>query len=174
MNFRDLSYLQTGTAVQQEIYQLLDTHQVMQILAIHDPVLIGTYPIDIAIASSDLDICCTYQDKVSFISLVNRYFGHYPGYQVREKQACGEAAVVVGFFIGTYEVELFAQSIPVESQNGYRHMLVEHQLLVQQGEAFKQAIIALKEAGLKTEPAFAKLLNLQGDPYEALLQFGQK
>lgn len=53
-------------------------------------------------------------------------------------------------------------------------MLVEYKLLQQHGEDFRQQVVALKKAGIKTEPAFAKLLQLPGDPYEALLQLADK
>ncbi|TYS69311.1 DUF4269 domain-containing protein [Sutcliffiella horikoshii] len=32
--------------------------------------------------------------------------------------------------------------------------------------------MSLKQQGYKTEPAFCKLLNISGDPYEGLLLFG--
>ncbi|MNO76159.1 hypothetical protein D3C76_672280 [compost metagenome] len=35
---------------------------------------------------------------------------------------------------------------------------------------FRERIILLKTSGWKTEPAFAKALGLEGDPYEALLE----
>lgn len=49
-------------------------------------------------------------------------------------------------------------------------MLIEYKILEQQGEEFRKEILELKERGYKTEPAFALLLGLQGNPYEALLQ----
>ena len=39
------------------------------------------------------------------------------------------------------------------------------------GPAFKEQIRGLKRNGLKTEPAFAKLLGLNGDPYRAVLDY---
>ncbi|MGL4365226.1 MAG: DUF4269 domain-containing protein [Cetobacterium sp.] len=36
---------------------------------------------------------------------------------------------------------------------------------------FQDKIVSLKRAGIKTEPAFAKLLELNGNPYEELLNF---
>jgi hypothetical protein len=43
-------------------------------------------------------------------------------------------------------------------------------LLRRGGETFRQEIIRLKQAGYKTEPAFALLLGLDDhDPYAALL-----
>ncbi|MNR65241.1 hypothetical protein D3C85_1882000 [compost metagenome] len=38
------------------------------------------------------------------------------------------------------------------------------------GKKFKERIIQLKSEGLKTEPAFAKALNLLGNPYLKLLE----
>ena len=42
-------------------------------------------------------------------------------------------------------------------------------LLQRHGAAFRQKIFQLKQSGFKTEPAFAQALNLDGDPYLALL-----
>ncbi len=74
------------------------------------------------------------------------------------------------FNVGEFEVEIFGQNIPSKQQNAYLHLLVEHQILQQQGEDFRRNIIALKKIGYKTEPAFAKLLELKGNPYQALLE----
>ena len=50
-------------------------------------------------------------------------------------------------------------------------MIIEAEILEEKGEDFRQKIIELKKSGIKTEPAFAQLLNLKGDPYEALINF---
>ncbi|MFQ5796001.1 MAG: DUF4269 domain-containing protein, partial [Candidatus Bipolaricaulia bacterium] len=55
-------------------------------------------------------------------------------------------------------------------QNAYRHMAVEARLLAIGGEQARQEIRRLKRTGLKTEPAFACYFNLEGDPYQVLLQ----
>jgi hypothetical protein len=49
-------------------------------------------------------------------------------------------------------------------------MLVEHRILKEKGEVFRQQIIELKKQGYKTEPAFGKLLEIEGDAYEYLLR----
>lgn len=53
----------------------------------------------------------------------------------------------------------------------FRHMVVEHQILCTREEGFRQKILNLKRQGYKTEPAFAKVLGLRGDPYEAILNY---
>ncbi|GKT33655.1 Protein of unknown function DUF4269 like protein, partial [Aduncisulcus paluster] len=56
-------------------------------------------------------------------------------------------------------------------QNAYRHMVIEHRLLTlesDKAEILKEKITELKSGGTKTEPAFAMLLGLQGNPYQAL------
>jgi len=46
---------------------------------------------------------------------------------------------------------------------------VERRLLAIGGDGFRRAVMAARRSGLKTEPAFAAVLGLDGDPYEALL-----
>jgi uncharacterized protein DUF4269 len=49
-------------------------------------------------------------------------------------------------------------------------MLVEYRILHIAGDTTRQAIRDLKKEGLKTEPAFAQYFNLEGDPYQALIE----
>jgi len=48
-------------------------------------------------------------------------------------------------------------------------MVVQSRLLELDDGRFRAAAITLKQSGLKTEPAFADLLGLAGDPYKAPL-----
>ena len=48
-------------------------------------------------------------------------------------------------------------------------MVIEYKLLQKGGHLFRRRVMELKTRGIKTEPAFALVLGLQGDPYEALL-----
>jgi hypothetical protein len=64
--------------------------------------------------------------------------------------------------------------VPTARQNGFRHLLVEAAVLAAGGEQWRRAVRRLKQQGLKTEPAFANLLRLSGDPYVALLELEGK
>ncbi len=54
-------------------------------------------------------------------------------------------------------------------QNAYKHMVVEDRILKRLGPVFRDNVRKLKSSGVKTEPAFARLLGLEGDPYQRLL-----
>lgn len=45
-------------------------------------------------------------------------------------------------------------------------MLIEYKLLNLYGERFREEVIRLNKEDMKTEPTFAKILNLNGNPYE--------
>lgn len=167
MHFETLAYLQTGTPRQQEAYRVLTQYQVLEKLSGYDPLLVGTIPLNIDIESSDLDVICYWQDQQEFIDTVRDSFSSLKDFRIREKREI----VVATFRLNTFDIEVFGQNLPTRQQLGYRHMLVEDQLLRQYGEDFRQQIIALKRQGYKTEPAFGKLLKLTGDPYEQLLRF---
>lgn len=166
----ELHDLKSGTALQQEVYKLLRRHRFMEILHTYHPILVGTVPLDIQVPGSDLDLICEVHDFGTFRMEANTHFGHYPGYSVHEREVDGVPRIKVNFHCENWPIELFGQPVPTTQQNGYRHMCVEARLLSLYGESFKQTIIQLKKNGLKTEPAFAKVLHLEGDPYDELLK----
>lgn len=170
-DFLNINYLKSGTARQQKAFEVLNENLILQKLSDFTPVLVGTIPINIAIDSSDLDIACHWKNKNHFIEAVKKNFSGEKHFQIYEKKISGKEAVVANFFTDDFEIEIFGQNIPVQEQFGFRHMMIEAKILEQNGEDFRQKIIELKKSGIKTEPAFAQLLNLKGNPYEALLNF---
>ncbi|WP_199118417.1 DUF4269 domain-containing protein [Pedobacter sp. ASV28] len=174
INFENIEYLKTGTQSQQQAYQTLNDHQVIDKLQPFDPILTGTFPININIENSDLDIVCYWENKQQFMDTLNSSFSKAQCFQIRETLIKGQETVVCNFRINHFEIEVFGQNIPSESQNAYRHMLIEHQILQSEGEDFRLKIIELKKNGYKTEPAFAKLLGLDGNPYHILLAYQVK
>lgn len=168
INFLDISYLQLGNERQQRAYQVLTHNKVLEKLAPYCPILVGTIPINIDIENSDLDIICEVSDKNEFIDKLNALSGSKKDFTINENPTF--EAIKANFIIDGFEIEKFGQNTPTTQQNAYRHMLIEHRLLLAKGEKFRQGIIDLKKQGYKTEPAFAKLLKLEGDAYRELLK----
>lgn len=171
MIFDTIDYLQYGTARQQEAFAVLTEHRVLQKLTSFDPILAGTIPINIDIETSDLDIICYWTDRGAFYETVRAGFETEVAFTIRESTGPGREVVIANCRIGSFDIEIFGQNVPTRQQMAYRHMLIEHKLLEERGETFRQAVIELKRSGYKTEPAFGKLLGIQGDPYEGLLLF---
>jgi hypothetical protein len=169
MIFDDIQYLKVGTKKQREAYSLLIDHNILECLKAFDPVLVGTIPINIDVETSDLDIICHWTVKQSFISVLTQSFSHQRNFKLSESNTSN--TVISSFTMNHFDIEIFGQDVPTRQQLGYRHMIVEHEILVKRGEAFRQQILDLKRQGYKTEPAFAIALGLTGDPYTALLNF---
>lgn len=167
-DFRDWSFLAGGSADQRRAFAVLSRHRPLDRLAPHDTGLAGTFPLDIAIPGSDLDILVQADDPFAAAPLLDAAFGRESGYARRQVRVADGPALVAGFTLDDLPVEIFVQSLPVVRQMGWRHMLVEARLLAL-APSLRPAIRALKRTGVKTEPAFARLLALPGDPYQAVL-----
>jgi hypothetical protein len=174
MNFDTIEYLQHGNNRQRQAYSVLMNSQILAKLKRFDPILVGTIPINIDIENSDLDIICCFKDKREFHKSVTDTFCSERSFTIREQQNSDTIAVVANFFVDGFEIEIFGQDIPTKQQFGYRHLVIEYNLLNQYGEKFRQQIIELKRQGHKTEPAFGLALGLTGDPYMELLKFETK
>lgn len=169
INFLNISYLKTGNPKQIKAYHTLTDNGILSKLEAFSPILVGTIPINIDIEGSDLDIICYVQNEEEFKHNLKLYFGQERDFSISENKKY--QSIKANFFIDGFEIEIFGQNTPTQKQNAYRHMITEYKLLLENDENFRQEIIELKKQGYKTEPAFAKLLGLEGDPYKALLNY---
>lgn len=171
IDFTTLDYLNSGSPIQRQVFDLLMRHKIFERLSQFTPILAGTFPIDIAIENSDLDVLCCWKNRQEFVDCLHREFGTAMGFDLRQTTIGAHPTVIANLTIDSFDFEVFGQCVPVTEQNAYRHLIIEHAILEKRGVAFKNEIIRLKKSGIKTEPAFAQLLGLSGDSYEALLNY---
>ncbi|GAA3404046.1 DUF4269 domain-containing protein [Paenibacillus hodogayensis] len=165
--------MQSGQTTQRRAFRALSELGILRDLARYRPVLCGTVPISIDVEGSDLDIIMEVYEPERFKRDVHALYGMQEAFVYKEKQIRQIPSQKANFSFDGFAFELFAQPIPVERQHAYLHMLVEHHLLLRHPD-IRTKIINLKKQGIKTEPAFAQVLGLTGDPYEALLVLGQE
>lgn len=170
--FQDIEYLKAGNEKQVQSYQILKKINIFNILNEFNPILVGTIPIEIDIEKSDLDIVCqiNLENKENLKQIISKNFSQLKGFKISDK-FLSDGIVIINFFIENMEIEIYASKLISTKTNGYRHMIVENRLLKFANLKFKEEIVSLKRARIKTEPAFAKLLELNGNPYEELLNF---
>lgn len=140
-------------------------------LAAYSPTLAGTFPLGLQIEGSDLDLLCSAPDLDDFEAALRAALArHSVRLQRLERLSLSPEASVASVAWEGPLLEIFCQAIPVCQQQGFRHMVVEGRLLVAGGPRLRERVLAAKRGGLKTEPAFASVLGLPGDPYAALLE----
>lgn len=174
IDFTNLNYLKSGSERQKRAYEVLEQNKVFEKLKTYSPVLAGTIPIGIDVESSDLDIICQVdlQFKEDFLDDIKscKLIPADGDVTIENIIVHEENSIVLNFMLEEFKIEIFGQNKPSLQQNAYRHMLAEHRILQEKGEEFRHKIIELKKEGIKTEPAFGLLMNLE-NPYEDLLKF---
>ncbi len=98
-NWKDPLYLSTGNRRQQLAYAALQNLGIWRTLSAFDPVLAGTIPLAIDIASSDLDILCAVDsaETARFTQLLRAQYAHLPEFTVARKLINHHASVVCTF-----------------------------------------------------------------------------
>ncbi|MBI9012141.1 MAG: DUF4269 domain-containing protein [Clostridiales bacterium] len=155
-------FLNLNNELHKEIYHLID--EIMKPFDKYQPTIVGTYPIDIQVQGSDIDIILmvkNYEDYIKELSL----FSHETNFTVELQDV-----VICRFEKNGYKIELYASHEPINTLNSYRHLEVEKRVLDLFGKSFKEEVLTLKRKGLKTEPAFCVLLGLYGNAYKALFE----
>ncbi|WP_345742085.1 DUF4269 domain-containing protein [Cellulophaga baltica] len=170
MNFRTIEYLKSGNERQKLAFSEIKKHKVLEKLKKYNPILTGTIPIEIDVPESDLDIICECQNHSEFKAYLLDQFSQKKDFKVYSILQNDIESTIAEFKTENFLFEIFGQNIPTERQDAYRHMIIERNILKEKGFEFKQKVKDLKSSGIKTEPAFAKLLGLEGDPYIELLK----
>ena len=168
IDFTKLDYLKAGNDRQKRAYEVLTKYEVFEKLSSYSPILAGTIPIEIDVEGSDLDIICEVNDKIKFKEFLNQNFSEF-NLKTELISINNQEYFICNFDLEEFPIEVFAQNKPTTQQNAYLHMIAEYRILQEKGDEFKQRIIDLKKQGIKTEPAFGQLLNLE-NPYEDLLK----
>ena len=152
---------------------VIDDLNLLGCLAKFDPIVIGTPPLGIATENSDIDVACYASDLEEFGKVARRGFGHLRCFSLGYVEHLSEPAMLASFVSSGWAIELFCQRLRTEDQWGVRHFRIEQRLLACEPH-LRIEVLQLKRLGLKTEPAFANVLRLPGDPYEAMLALESK
>jgi len=144
--------------------------RLMDLLKEYNPILVGTVPLDLDVPGSDLDIICEVREFDPFERLITRSFGKEEEFLFTRRRVQEIERIKANFNDKGWPIEIFGQAIATIEQNGFKHMVIEARLIELFGIRFKDTIKKLKAEGIKTEPAFAQVLRLEGDPYEKLLE----
>lgn len=147
------------------VSKFLDESQILSKLKAYRPLISGTIPLGIDTNESDLDILFQADNFKEFLDIVKDIFP-------MAKNRIETDYSLSSFRFKGLNVELFCQKLHPIEQSAHRHLRTEARLLKLLGLKFKQKIIELKEAGVKTEPAFGEVLGLS-DPYSDLLTLGK-
>lgn len=171
--FLSIDYLINGNARQQKAYHTIKQLNLIEDLRNFNPTLCGTIPIGIDIEHSDLDIITEIQDLNDFENVIRSLYSQQTNFKISRTMIRNVPSITVNFTYEEFEFEIFGQATPVQNQNAYIHMVIEH-LIMEQFPNIRSEVIQLKKLGYKTEPAFCKVLGLEGDPYDTLTNYGRK
>jgi hypothetical protein len=171
IDFHDPCYLAEGNRRQREVCHILSELHILEVLRRHRPVVAGTIPIDVDVENSDIDILCEYTSSGEFEQILRQYFSRQKDFRFKRTRSRGEESLVASFDYKGYKIEIFGQIRAPEEQDGFVHMIVEYRILRLCSSRFREEVRRLKREGLGTEPAFARLLGINTDPYETLRGF---
>jgi len=133
------------------------------------PTLVGSYPLGLQVDGSTLDIACACDDLDTFEHRLRATLTALGVAGARiERRAL--PAVVAAFNLGELDIAISGQATPIHAQTEFRHLVLEGQLLLHGGAELRARVRERKRGGARTEPAFADVLGLAGDPHAAMLE----
>jgi Domain of unknown function (DUF4269) len=171
--FTNIDYLKNGNEKQQQAYRAIKALKIMEDLADYSPIICGTIPINIHVESSDLDVIMESYNLEEFEQQLIRLYSRHRDFVLKRRRIRNKPVIKANFTYEGFEFELFAQAQPSDRQYAYLHMIIENHIL-EKTPSLRMEIINMKKQGIKTEPAFCKVLGLEGDPFERLIEYGKE
>jgi Domain of unknown function (DUF4269) len=148
--------------------EALQGSQIIELLQGFDPQVAGTFPLGLAIATSDIDVICHAPAVPALADRIWLHFRHCEDFRLYQWTSANRS-VVTRFRYGGFLFEIFGDARPVAEHEAWRHFDVERRLLALDDGHLRSSVSKLRASGMKTEPAFAAAMMLDGDPYAVLL-----
>jgi hypothetical protein len=83
-NFTDISFLKSGSPVQQNAFRFLEQEKILYHLKSFNATVTGSLPIDVFLANqSDIDIACESKDFTEATAVLKQHFGSYNDFSIR-------------------------------------------------------------------------------------------
>lgn len=153
-----------------KVYSALKKSEILNKFKKYSPMIVGTIPLGISTKESDLDILLCSLNIDEALEELRESYGTDSFFEAY-RQKGGELEYGLSRFVRDgVPFEVYIEKTETLHQRACRHFQVEERLLKLGGDCFKQRILELRKQGLKTEPAFALALGLDGDPYLELLK----
>lgn len=145
---------------------------ILHLLAGFGPRIAGTLPLGVSVAGSDIDILCHAPEPNDVAECLSEACERLSGLVLR-RWTSEDRPLVATFDLSGWPVEVFASPVEIDRQAGWRHFVVERRLLQLAGDVLRDRVLALRQNGARTEPAFAAALGLRGDPYMELYRLSR-
>ena len=150
-----------------EVEKFLSNSKILEILSKFDARFVGTIPLSLDHAKSDIDIICdaknvekAHTEIVDILKEIPHFVSIEDSYKPSRKY---DTALIKGMAHVSDDqcipLEIYIESKDVSEQNGYIHMVIEYLLLQIFPEKFSLIKLA-KEQQSKTEIAFASIFDL--------------
>lgn len=152
-----------------KVWQAIGESKILKLLKDLNPLIAGTFPLGVDIATSDVDILVETKNLTDLEGLLKQNYGSCEAFALSRIDMDHLPTLICNFTFNGIPFEVFAQDRPAVKQTAYRHFLIEERLLKFGGDAFYQKVLQARAFGLKTELAFGEVLNLELDPYVTLL-----
>jgi hypothetical protein len=169
-------YLKSGSDRQQRAYSsLVELNPLVKLDRKHDaefglqPALVGSLPLDLALAESPIAISSFAADLKSYSQMLRTEFGALENFESARGIRLGVATLITRFSFAAELYEIFTQNVFVPQQHCVVQLLVEERLLLLGGISFRESILEKRLTGLSTELAFGAVLGLE-DPDRELLE----
>lgn len=149
--------------------------RLFEIFQNHEPFIAGTIPLAIDGPESDIDFLVSVVNHDEFIQICESHFSGLTDFEIYQGHQNGADYSLCRFKHRSFPFEIYAAYESTFQQNGFVHFQVEEKILKYGPVEWRDEVIKLKTEGLKTEPAFAKLLNQnEEDPYQFLSKLQKK
>ena len=151
----------------------IDSSGVLDALGPFDPRVVGTLPLGLSVPGSDIDIVCHAFDPLALAEVIWTRFQSCDGFRLYQWTSSGRP-LVARFEWSGWPFEVFGDTRPVDRQPGWLHFEIERRLLDLDDGRLRKVVLRQRSLGLKTEPAFAAVLGIAGDPYQGLLELASE